>query len=84
MLEITEKRPVITRKIHECFACTAIIDKGIQAICARAKQDEQHMRFHLHQECNIKLAKNKSALDNSIYYGCLNDIELIPQWLMEG
>lgn len=73
-----------TRKSHECFACTGTIDKGIKAVYATEKQDEQHIRFHLHQECNIKLAKNKSALPYGIYYGCLNDIEPTPQWLLEG
>ncbi|MCT6925294.1 hypothetical protein [Metasolibacillus sp.] len=84
MLEITNKQLVTTRKPHECFACTTTIDKGIQAIHATAKQDEQHMRFHLHTECNIKLTKNKHALPDGIYYGCLNDIEPTPQWLLEG
>ncbi|WP_042472842.1 hypothetical protein [Bacillus ndiopicus] len=83
MLEITKKRPVTTRKLHECFACTQTIDKGIKAIYATAKQDEQHTHFHLHQKCNIKLAKNKNALSDGVYRGCLNDIESTPQWLME-
>ncbi|KOY81559.1 hypothetical protein I6G82_08445 [Lysinibacillus macroides] len=82
MLEITEKRLITTRKTHECYGCMGAINKGETVVFIIAKQDEQPIRFHLHQECNIKLAKNKNALDG-IYYGCLNDLQPTPQWLAE-
>ena len=81
MLEIMKKRMVTTRKDHECFACTERIEKGKQAVYATAKQDEQPIRFHLHQDCNIQLVKNKGALSNGVYYGCINDIKPAPLWL---
>lgn len=84
MIDITGKKFVTTRKVHTCFACTDIIHKGDQAVYVTGKQDEQNMRMHLHPYCNMRLAKHKRDLPDGIYYNCLNDIPVAPQWLQEA
>ncbi|MEK5069788.1 hypothetical protein [Sporosarcina sp. FSL K6-1508] len=71
MLDITKRKMVTTRKEHECFGCLKTVDKGEVAVCITAKQDEQHMRFHLHLECNKTIAKRKIEMER----GCVSEEE---------
>lgn len=75
MLDITNKRIVTTRKVHECFGCTEPINKGESAIYVMAKEDEQRMRFHLHRDCNKKIAKDKQFSGSGLYYGCIKEAD---------
>lgn len=59
MLEIRNKRMVITRKVHECFGCLEEIEKGKSAVYVSAKEDEQYKSFHLHEECNKTISRDK-------------------------
>lgn len=70
MLENIKKKMVRTRKEHECFACLEVIEKSTDAVYVTAKQDEQHIRFHLHVDCNIKINKNQLAISR----GCIKDM----------
>lgn len=67
MLDIKNRKLVTTRKAHECYACTDVIEKGKQAVAVIAKEDDKPMRFHLHPNCNNEINKNIVT----IYYGCL-------------
>lgn len=75
MLDITNKRMVATRKVHTCFGCTEEIGKGESAICVMAKEDEQRVRFHLHQDCNKMIAKDKRFAGSGLYYGCIKEAD---------
>lgn len=75
MLDMTNKRMVTTRKVHECFGCTEAINKGESAIYVTAKEDEQRIRFHLHQDCNKMIAKDKRFSGSGLYYGCIKETE---------
>lgn len=68
MLDITGRKMVTTRKEHECFGCLRIVDKGEMAVCITAKQDERHLRFHLHLDCNKNIAKRKIDMER----GCVS------------
>ncbi|MED3800316.1 hypothetical protein P4604_23415 [Lysinibacillus capsici] len=70
MLENIKKKMVKTRKEHECFACLKEIEKSTNAVYVTAKQDEQHIRFHLHVDCNIEINKNQLAISR----GCIKDM----------
>lgn len=43
MLDISKRRIVATRKDHECFGCTEVINTGANAIYITAKEDEQQI-----------------------------------------
>ncbi|MEY9980480.1 hypothetical protein, partial [Lysinibacillus sp. RC79] len=73
MIDIRTKRLVKTRKEHTCFGCTETIEKGENAVACAAKQDEQHMRFHLHEDCNKMIVKDKWFSGSGLYYGCIKD-----------
>lgn len=73
MLDISKRKIVTTRKDHECYGCTEVINTGANAIYITAKQDEQHMRLHLHLECNKIIARRKIDLVR----GCVSDYVLI-------
>ncbi|WP_107838190.1 hypothetical protein [Metasolibacillus meyeri] len=69
MIDIKNRKLVITRKEHECFACTNKVGKGEQAVAVTAKEDDKPIRFLLHHTCNDEINKNVVT----IYYGCLKD-----------
>ncbi len=73
MIDIRTKRLVKTRKEHTCFGCTEPIEKGKNAVSCAAKQDDQHMRFHLHEECNKTIVKDNWFSGSGLYYGCIKD-----------
>ncbi|MGR6906174.1 hypothetical protein [Lysinibacillus sp. BSL11] len=73
MIEVRGKRVVITRKVHPCFGCENEIGKGKQAVYVKAKEDEQHINFHLHEECNMIIAKDKWFSGSGLYRGCIKD-----------
>lgn len=73
MLLITDKRMVTTRKVHVCFGCQEEIEKGKNAVCVRAKEDEQRINFHLHEECNRIIVKDKWFSGSGLYRGCIKD-----------
>ena len=75
MLENIKKKMVKTRKEHECFACLKVIEKSSNAVYITAKQDEQHIRFHLHVDCNIKINKNQLAISRA----CIKDMPAIEK-----
>lgn len=74
MLDITNRKIVTTRKEHECFGCLTAIEKGKIAVYITAKEDEQHMRFHLHLECNKTIARRNIELQ----YGCVKSDSELP------
>lgn len=59
MLEVRKKRIVITRKTHECYCCLEEIEKGKSAVYVSAKEDDKHVQFYLHEECNKVIVKNR-------------------------
>lgn len=71
MLENIKKKMVKTRKEHECFACLEVIVKSTEAVYVTAKQDDKHIRFHLHQKCNIAMNKNQLAIS----HGCIKEMQ---------
>lgn len=73
MLEIRNKKMVITRKVHECFGCLEEIEKGKSAVYVSAKEDEQHVPFHLHEECNKTIARDHWFAGSGLYRGCIKD-----------
>lgn len=73
MLEIRKKRMVITRKMHECYGCLEKIEKGKNAVSVSAKEDEQHIQFHLHEECNKVIVKDRWFSGSGLYRGCIKD-----------
>ncbi|UPW82743.1 hypothetical protein [Lysinibacillus sp. Ag94] len=73
MIDIRTKRMVKTRKEHTCFGCTETIEKGKSAVSCNAKQDDQHMNFHLHEECNKTIVKDNWFSGSGLYYGCIKD-----------
>ncbi|MEY9975281.1 hypothetical protein [Lysinibacillus sp. RC79] len=73
MIDIRTKRLVKTRKEHTCFGCTKIIDKGKSAVACTAKQDDQRMNFHLHEECNKTIIKDNWFSGSGLYYGCIKE-----------
>ncbi|EON71791.1 hypothetical protein [Lysinibacillus sphaericus] len=75
MIDITSKKVVTTRKEHPCFGCTEAINKGASAVYVTAKEDEQHKRFHLHEDCNKKIVKDKRFSGSGLYKGCIKDAE---------
>lgn len=79
MLDIRDKKIVITRKVHTCFACTEEIEKGKSAVYVAAKEDEQRRNFHLHEKCNKIIAKDKWFSGSGLYYGCLKDVKSIEE-----
>ncbi|KOY81304.1 hypothetical protein I6G82_02560 [Lysinibacillus macroides] len=81
MLKIEQARLVTTHEIRECFGCAGGINKGETAVFITVM--DQNIGIYLHQVCNVKIVNNKNALD-SIYYGCLNDIEPTPQCQKKG
>lgn len=77
MIDIRKKRMVKTRKEHTCFGCTETINKGKSAVACNAKQDDQHMNFHLHEECNKMIAKDKWFSGSGLYYGCIKEAKKV-------
>jgi len=75
MIDIRTKRMVKTRKEHTCFGCTEIIEKGKNAVACTAKQDEQRMNFHLHEECNKTIVKDNWYSGSGLYYGCIKEAD---------
>lgn len=64
---------VTTRKDHTCFGCEKEIEKGKSAVYVTAKEDEQHIQFHLHEECNKMIAKDQWFAGSGLYKGCIRD-----------
>ncbi|MFJ7662976.1 hypothetical protein ACIQXW_11285 [Lysinibacillus sp. NPDC097162] len=77
MLEIINKKVVLTRKTHECYGCLKEIERRINAIYVTAKQDEQQMRFHLHEKCNKIIAKDKWFMGSGLFKGCIKEAEKV-------
>ncbi|AHN24489.1 hypothetical protein [Lysinibacillus varians] len=73
MLEIRKKQMVTTRKKHECYGCVEEIEKGKSAVYVSAKEDGKHIQFHLHEECNKTIAKDKWFSGSGLYRGCIKD-----------
>lgn len=75
MIDIRNKKMVITRKMHTCFGCLEEIEKGKSAVYVTAKEDEQRIQFHLHEECNKTIVKDKWFSGSGLYKGCIKDAE---------
>lgn len=75
MIEIKTKRLVKTRKEHECYGCIQLIQKGENAIAVKAQEDNKHIGFHLHEECNKVIVKDKWYSGSGLYYGCIKEAE---------
>ncbi|KOS60884.1 hypothetical protein FJQ98_20570 [Lysinibacillus agricola] len=73
MIDIKNKRMVTTRKAHTCFGCIEEIEKGESVVYVAAKEDEQRMNFHLHEECNKTIVKDYWFSGSGLYYGCIKD-----------
>ncbi|WP_249645736.1 MULTISPECIES: hypothetical protein [unclassified Lysinibacillus] len=73
MLEVINKRIVVTRKSHTCFGCENEIEKGKSAVYVNAKEDEQRTQFHLHEECNKMIMKDLWFAGGGLYRGCIKD-----------
>ncbi|WNN76718.1 hypothetical protein RKS58_02490 [Lysinibacillus capsici] len=73
MLEIRKKRMVITRKTHECYGCLEEIEKGKSAVYVSAKEDDKHVQFYLHEECNKVIVKDRWFSGSGLYRGCIKD-----------
>ncbi|WP_446936670.1 hypothetical protein [Lysinibacillus fusiformis] len=73
MIDIRNKKMVITRKAHECFGCLEEIKKGKSVVYVTAKEDEQHKSFHLHEECNKTISRDKWFSGSGLYRGCIKD-----------
>ncbi|MGN4125089.1 hypothetical protein ACMGD3_08765 [Lysinibacillus sphaericus] len=66
---------VTTRKEHPCFGCTEAINKGVSAVYVTANEDEQHTRFHLHEDCSKTIVKDKRFSGSGLYYGFIKEAE---------
>ncbi len=75
MIDITSKKVVTTRKEHPCFGCTEVINQGASAVYVTAKEDEKHKPFHLHEDCNKKIVKDKRFSGSGLYRGCIKEAE---------
>ncbi|MEY2363227.1 hypothetical protein R6U76_19855 [Lysinibacillus capsici] len=73
MLEVRKKRMVITRKTHECYGCLEEIEKGKSVIYVSAKEDDKHIQFHLHEECNKVIVKDQWFSGSGLYRGFIKD-----------
>lgn len=73
MIEVRDKRMVITRKVHPCFGCEEEIKKKEYAVYVNAKEDEQRINFHLHEECNKTIMKDLWFAGGGLYRGCIKD-----------
>lgn len=73
MIDIRNKKTVITRKAHTCFVCVEEIKKGKSAVYVNAEEDGQRIQFHLHEECNKVIAKDKWFSGSGLYRGCIKD-----------
>lgn len=81
MLEITARKYVTTRKVHNCYACERDISAGIQAVSATTMEDANKGTIHFHDECNTLINKNKHLLQAGIYRGCIAVINKHKNWL---
>lgn len=73
MIEIRNKKMVTTRKAHACFGCLEEVEKGRSAVYVSAKEDEQRLQFHLHEECNKAIVKDQWFAGSGLYKGCIKD-----------
>ncbi|MFF2794960.1 hypothetical protein [Lysinibacillus xylanilyticus] len=73
MIDIRNKKMVITRKAHTCFACIEEIEKGKSSVYVNAKEDEQRIQFHLHEECNKTIVKDQWFTGSGLYHGCIKN-----------
>ncbi|MFL1998378.1 hypothetical protein VYF65_004178 [Lysinibacillus irui] len=73
MLGNIKKKMVTTRKAHTCFGCLDEIEKGKSAVYVSAKEDEQRLQFHLHEECNKTIARDQWFSGSGLYKGCIKD-----------
>ncbi|WP_418301307.1 hypothetical protein [Lysinibacillus fusiformis] len=49
------------------------VEKGKSAVYVSAKEDEQHKSFHLHEECNKTISRDKWFSGSGLYRGCIKD-----------
>lgn len=59
VLEAVNRKLVKTNKEHECYGCCEPINKGLEAVYVKGKEDNLHKSFHLHIECNKIVNKHK-------------------------
>lgn len=63
MLEISNKKAIITRKEHTCYLCNTVIEKGAPAVAASAQEDDKRCRLHFHIECSARHARAIRAIN---------------------
>lgn len=66
---------------HECYGCLEEIEKGKSTVYVSAKEDDKHVQFYLHDECNKVIVKDRWFSGSGLYRGCIKDAKKTSEQL---